>query len=161
MARERWGMGMFVAVSKVERNWGTKEHSDTRHGETELGVCPAGFQSCLGSVFCHYAPFLLFGMVMHSLCHCHLLFAFDFMGVTIKRLLTVSEETLNCELFFLNFIYLFLCSRFYPPPSPPSYSSTSHTSFPPHPCLHKDVPTAPPSTPPDLPTSWGLQVFEG
>ena len=49
-----------VAVNKAERSWRSEEHFDIRHGDTEFGVCPAGFWSRFGSVFPYYAPFPVF-----------------------------------------------------------------------------------------------------
>ena len=34
-----------VAVNKSERSWKSEEHFDIRHGDAQLGVCPAGSQS--------------------------------------------------------------------------------------------------------------------
>lgn len=86
-----------VAVNIAERSWRSEEHFDIRLGKAEFRVCPAGFWSYFSPVFLHYAPFFPFEMMMYILCQymlelCDLLFYFDFMGVTVKR---VSEETLN------------------------------------------------------------------
>ena len=49
-----------AAVSNAGRSWRSEEHFDIRRGDAEFGVCPAGFQSCFGPVFPHYAPFPTF-----------------------------------------------------------------------------------------------------
>ena len=58
----------YVSVKKAERKWRSEDGFDFRHGDKLFGVCPAGFQSCFGSVFPQYAPFLCCGMVMYNLC---------------------------------------------------------------------------------------------
>ena len=45
------------AEGETEKNWRSEEHFDIRHGDAELGVCPAGFHSCFGPVLPHDAPF--------------------------------------------------------------------------------------------------------
>lgn len=40
-----------VTVNKAERDQGSEECFDLRHGDAELGVYPAGFQSGFGLVF--------------------------------------------------------------------------------------------------------------
>lgn len=42
-----------VTVNKAERDQGSEECFDLRHGDAELGVYPAGFQSGFGLVFPH------------------------------------------------------------------------------------------------------------
>jgi hypothetical protein len=32
-----------VADKEAERSWRSEDHFDTRHGNAEFGVCPAGF----------------------------------------------------------------------------------------------------------------------
>ena len=54
--RER---SVFV-VNKAERSWSFEEHFDIRLGDAEFEVCLAGFQSCFGLVFSHWAPFSAF-----------------------------------------------------------------------------------------------------
>ena len=49
-----------VVLNKAEWNWKSEEHFDIRHGDAEFRVCPAGFQSCFGPVFPHYASFPIF-----------------------------------------------------------------------------------------------------
>lgn len=44
-----------VAGSKAGE-LGPSKAFDSRHGATEFEIRPAGFQSCLGPVFSHYAP---------------------------------------------------------------------------------------------------------
>jgi hypothetical protein len=34
--------------TRWKRSWRSGDHLDTRHGDAEFGVCPAGFLSCLG-----------------------------------------------------------------------------------------------------------------
>jgi hypothetical protein len=41
----------FVAVNKDEkRSWRSEDCFDTRHGDAESGVCPAGFLFCFGEL---------------------------------------------------------------------------------------------------------------
>jgi len=53
---------------KDERNRRTHEHPDSRRGDAEFGVRPAG-SGLLWSSVSSYRPFLPFGIVMHILCH--------------------------------------------------------------------------------------------
>ena len=46
-----------IVVNKAERTWRSEKCFDNKHGNTELRVCPTGFQSCFGPVFPYYAPF--------------------------------------------------------------------------------------------------------
>ena len=49
-----------VTVNKVEQNWRSDESLDIRNGDTEYGVCSAGFWSCFGIVFSCYVTFHMF-----------------------------------------------------------------------------------------------------
>lgn len=59
-----------VAVNKAERSWRSEEHFDIRHGDPEMGVCPAGFWSPLAQRFLPVFLLLSPGMVMDVFCHC-------------------------------------------------------------------------------------------
>jgi hypothetical protein len=45
-----------VTVNTAEKSWRSKEHFDIILGDTEFGVCSAGFQPCFGPVSPPYAP---------------------------------------------------------------------------------------------------------
>lgn len=69
---------------------------DTKHWATGFGVCPAGFQPCFSQCF-----LITFGMVMYILSHCVLelhFISFDFIRITMKILILVSEDTMDFEL---------------------------------------------------------------
>lgn len=66
---------------------GDLECFDIRPEDAEFKDFPAGICSCLCLVFPHYAPFLLFRMVIYYMFEvCDLRFYFYFKGVTIKIL---------------------------------------------------------------------------
>ena len=54
-----------VAINKVKKGQRSEEHFDIRHGDTEVRVCPAGFQLTLVQYFLPVLPLLSFGMVMY------------------------------------------------------------------------------------------------
>jgi hypothetical protein len=47
----------YFAVNKATKSWRSGDCFTFRHGDEELGVCPAGFWICFGPVFPHCAPF--------------------------------------------------------------------------------------------------------
>ena len=59
-----------VTVNKAEWNWSSEELFDTRHGDSELEVCLAGFWFCFSLVFPHSAPFPTCwnGNVLQNIC---------------------------------------------------------------------------------------------
>lgn len=83
-----------AAGSKAE------EHYGIRHGDSESGVCLAGFSPAPDTPPPHCAPV---PPCQNGDAHlapqyggvCNLLLSSDFTGVTLKRLLLVSEETLD------------------------------------------------------------------
>lgn len=85
-----------VTANKAERNWRCEEHFDVRHGDAGCGVQPAGFQSRFGPVFPAMLSFLPFGMGCLScatVCWRYVIcfFSLIHMGITVKRLPTISE----------------------------------------------------------------------
>jgi hypothetical protein len=56
-ARREWNLSKrktFVAVNIGTRSWRYRECFYIRHGDTEFGICPAGFWSCFGPICSHY-----------------------------------------------------------------------------------------------------------
>lgn len=62
-----------VAVNKAGRSQRSEERFDSRHGDAEFRVCPAGSLSCvLLQYLFTMSHFLSFGKVMCILSHCML-----------------------------------------------------------------------------------------
>lgn len=62
--KESCFLGMDPAQEKVccsqqrrKRSWRSEKCFGIRHAKAEFGVCPTAFQSCIGPVCPHYAPF--------------------------------------------------------------------------------------------------------
>ena len=88
----------YVAVSKAERSWRSKEHFALTLGDIESGISSARCQACFGPVFPDYV--LPFEMVMCILCHfmlevCDLPFHFDFTGGYSKEIATSLRRDLE------------------------------------------------------------------
>lgn len=58
--RERSVLRLTKLPVERLRTWSSEECIDIRHEDTDFGVCPAGFWSCVGPVFPYDALFPLF-----------------------------------------------------------------------------------------------------
>lgn len=79
----------ITILSKAGRAEASKP-LDIRRGATGFGVCPAGSQSCFGSVFPHCdltPPFWHGDLQCFSVCRMHVVCFLILQGITIRRLL--------------------------------------------------------------------------